>query len=262
MDSKRKRIRIGITVLASILILLLGYSWLTEFKIKKRRTHYKVWFKEVGWINKGDVITIQGVPKGRIENIELYPDSVIVDIWIEDYKLREGAHAWLESQGIIGQMRLALTLGTGDTLKEWSIIKGVKQKDIGEVVSNLGYFLERSDSLLLEGIKLLTHTSNVLNEASIELRDIFTKTANLIEDLHNSIKDTKGKIDTTTYNLNRIIAKLDSIETSLMKGEGTIGKLINDKELYNETVNTIKELKNLIKEIKEHPENYFQLRVF
>jgi phospholipid/cholesterol/gamma-HCH transport system substrate-binding protein len=262
MYYSKTRIKVGITVIVALLILGLGYSWLTEFRVRKHRTYYKIWFREVGWINKGDVVTVLGVPKGRVKDIELYPDSVVVGIWIEDYKLREGAKAWLESLGIIGQMRLALTLGKGDTLPPGSIIRGETRVGLGEVISNLGEFLERSDSLLLVGVSLLSNTSNVLGEASMELKNLFVKISELVEEMRNLLQYGKTQIDTTSSVLNTLIAKIDSLQTLLLKGEGTAGKLIKDETLYNESIETIRELRSLIKDVRENPEKYFKIEIF
>lgn len=262
MDYSKTRIKVGITVILALIILGLGYSWLTQFRVRKHRTYYKIWFREVGWINKGDVVTVLGVPKGRVKDIKLYPDSVVVEIWIEDYKLREGAKAWLESLGIIGQMRLALTLGKGDTLPPGSLIKGETRVGLGEVISNLGEFLERSDSLLLVGVTLLSNTSNVLGEASNELKTLFEKISLLVEDVRTLLSYSKSQIDTTRMGLNNVIAKLDSLQSLLLEGEGTAGRLLKDESLYNETIETVRELRSLIKEVKENPEKYFKIEIF
>jgi len=262
MNYSKTRIKVGITVILALVVLGLGYSWLTEFRVRKHRTYYKIWFKEVGWINKGDVVTVLGVPKGRVKDIKLYPDSVIVGVWIEDYKLREGARAWLESLGIIGQMRLGLTLGTGDTLPPGSTIRGEVRVGLGEVISNLGEFLERSDSLLLLGVSLLSSTSNVLGEASKELKVLFEKISLLVEDLRSVISYGKTQIDTTRLGLNALIAKIDSLQSLLLQGKGTAGKLLRDESLYNETFEAVKELRSLLKEMKENPQKYFKIEIF
>jgi ABC-type transporter Mla subunit MlaD len=100
-DSRIEKIKVGILVIGGLIVFIVGYFWLSQISFHKKKYHYRIRFKEVGWINKGDIVTVLGVPKGRVEGIELYPESVIVKIWIEDYPLRKGARAWLESMGFM-----------------------------------------------------------------------------------------------------------------------------------------------------------------
>ncbi len=45
-------------------------------------------------------------------------------------------------------------------------------------------------------------------------------------------------------------------------GEGSIGLLLNDKQLYNELVNSNKDLQNLLKDLQKNPNRYIHMSVF
>ena len=47
----------------------------------------------------------------------------------------------------------------------------------------------------------------------------------------------------------------------MSKGEGTVGKLFSDKELYDNTNNTVKELQLLIRDIRQDPKQYLRIRL-
>ena len=51
-------------------------------------------------------------------------------------------------------------------------------------------------------------------------------------------------------------------EDDINKEKGTIGMLMKDKKLYNELEATLQETKELIKDIKENPKRYINIRVF
>jgi phospholipid/cholesterol/gamma-HCH transport system substrate-binding protein len=46
------------------------------------------------------------------------------------------------------------------------------------------------------------------------------------------------------------------------KGEGTLGKLLHDEELYNELIKTNKSLQELVEDIELHPEKYIHVSAF
>ena len=46
------------------------------------------------------------------------------------------------------------------------------------------------------------------------------------------------------------------------KGEGTLGLLVNDKQLYNDLDSTAKNLDELLKDMKLHPKRYVHFSVF
>jgi len=55
---------------------------------------------------------------------------------------------------------------------------------------------------------------------------------------------------------------LDSISQKINTGQGTAGKLVNDKELYEDIKKTNKELQALIADIKANPKKYLTVKVF
>ena len=69
------------------------------------------------------------------------------------------------------------------------------------------------------------------------------------------LKATLDKFEETADNLSNMMAKIES-------GEGNLGKLINDDELYNNLEGTSKELNQLIEDIKLNPKRYLNISVF
>jgi phospholipid/cholesterol/gamma-HCH transport system substrate-binding protein len=59
----------------------------------------------------------------------------------------------------------------------------------------------------------------------------------------------------------KTIQKLNATLDAANNGEGTLGKLLHDEKLYNELVNTNKELQELVDDITLHPERYIHFSV-
>ena len=261
-EERKHRIRVGILVALGLVLLIFGYSWLNEFRIRKEKHYYRIKFKEVGWINKGDVVTILGVPKGRVKDIELFPDSVIVIVWIDGCRLREGATAWLESLGIIGQMRLGIKLGRGEPLPDWSTIPGIAKEDLGDVISRLAEFLRRSDSLLVGGLRLMGEAEEEIGGASSRLDRTLENINMLVDDLRQVLMEKSADLDTSKEKLDVVVTKLDSIETLILEGRGTLSKLLKEDDLYYRADSTLRSLEELLLDIRQNPRRYITVKIF
>ena len=85
-----------------------------------------------------------------------------------------------------------------------------------------------------------------------------------LDDWIKSITDSLNSDDikSITINLNSLVNNLNSITTSLKNSEGTAGKLINDKSIYDNLENATNQLNRLIEDIKLNPNRYINFSVF
>jgi len=60
---------------------------------------------------------------------------------------------------------------------------------------------------------------------------------------------------------NRPYRKLDDLVTKLNTGEGTMGQLLKDKQLYENMNKTVGEFQSLLAEIKKDPKKYLSVKV-
>ena len=109
-------------------------------------------------------------------------------------------------------------------------------KNLNGVVKDLKYGINKEikkiDSML-ENFKQVTDKSADLSEA-----------ITLLKDASESFNESAEK-------LNNVLSKIDN-------SEGTIGKLINDPSLYNNTSSLVEELQQFVKDIKENPGKYMK----
>jgi len=60
----------------------------------------------------------------------------------------------------------------------------------------------------------------------------------------------------------RIVARFDSAMARLNAGEGTLGRLSRDTTLYTEAVGAVRDMRQLLADVKANPRRYFQFSVF
>jgi phospholipid/cholesterol/gamma-HCH transport system substrate-binding protein len=98
-------------------------------------------------------------------------------------------------------------------------------------------------------------TSN-LKRSNDEVTAIVGNTKKITDDMVTA--DFKGVIS----NASETLKTFNEVLGKAKNGEGTLGKLIGDDKLFNELVNTNKELQELVEDIQAHPERYIHFSVF
>ena len=128
-----------------------------------------------------------------------------------------------------------------------------------ELKSSIQDFSNLTQNLSDTSVKI----SELISGNSVNLSNAisnFRITSNNIKTITDSI--SSNEIVSITSNLNKLVANLNSITKRLMDSEGTAGKLIYDKSIYNNLENATKELNMLIKDIKLNPDRYINFSVF
>ncbi len=105
----------------------------------------------------------------------------------------------------------------------------------------------------LNNVDTFTHNLNSQNaKISKMMSNIETTTENL----------AKTDIDGAINKLKSAIGKIDEMMTKVQSSEGSLGLLMNDKQLYNNLTNTIRSANILVDDLKTHPKRYVNISVF
>lgn len=127
---------------------------------------------------------------------------------------------------------IAHTTGNLDTLI------GSQRKNIGDIITNVESI---SDNLRKNNDKI-THIINNLSDVSDSL--------------------VKARIPATIAQVNKAVSDLDAILVKINKGEGSVGQLINNQQLYQEVEKAARDLNLLLEDIKANPGRYVKVSVF
>jgi phospholipid/cholesterol/gamma-HCH transport system substrate-binding protein len=213
-----------------------------------------------------------------------------------DFEFSKNSIAELYEAGLLGGKAIAIipAFDNAENAKKGDYLEGTVKSGLTELVNQrLTPLQEKIETMMVSADSLLVNINSVfdvqtkanLKKSIAELAitiESFKNTSvafnSLITDNQETLNNALSNIDTITSNLSKItdsVANLNLVETinsiqltisnfdkilaSIEKGEGSIGKLLNDDELYNNLKGASKEIEELLRDIKLHPKRYFRI---
>jgi len=213
-----------------------------------------------------------------------------------DFEFSKNSIAELYEAGLLGGKAIAIipAFDNAENAKKGDYLEGTVKAGLTELVNQrLTPLQEKIETMIVSADSLLVNINSVfdvqtkanLKKSIAELAitiESFKNTSvainSLITDNQETLNNALSNIDTITSNLSKItdsvantnlgetinslqltINNFDKILASIEKGEGSIGKLLNDDELYNNLKGASKEMEELLRDIKLHPKRYFRI---
>ena len=294
MENRSVEIRVGLVVLAAIVILVLGVMWLKDYRYNVNRYQVRVVFPNAGVLGPGDPVTVSGVDKGKIEKVELYQGDVLVTFNLtDDVVLKEDAKFKLANVGLMGERVIDVQTGYSDkSLDLTKVHPGSYEPGIAEIMGLSGNLIDQLRSLIKsletalgtqKSPSTLEATLTNLENASVKLNRVLGEADQVTQDMSVSSKEVrqfitenKASLQTTVENFQTASTRLDKLTTTLEttlnslnnltakieKGEGTLGHLAQDSSLYFDIKRMVFTTDSLLTDIRKHPKKYFHFSIF
>lgn len=296
--SRRVEIQVGLTVLVALVVVLWGVTWLKQMSLQNKVTVWHVRFPQTGGLGRSDEVRVNGIRKGEVAAIVLEGDHVVVDLALaSDVRLTTDSRVAIRNIGLMGEKVIAVDLATtGARVAPRDTVQGLYELGVPEVVASMGGVfasveraaveLDRVVTTLQRDGKLEQAVTN-LHEATAELRDavrenrkplrdavsdaavaartartLTTERGPQVQRLLDSAERTAAHLEQLSSRLDTLRVRTQSVADKLDHGDGTAAKLVNDRAVYDETRAALKELRELIADIKAHPKKYIHVSVF
>lgn len=300
--------RVGIFALLGLAATIFSVTVVSpEMFDTEGRVVYHTVLKDASGILPKTQVKTNGVNVGTVQGIEL--DNNATKVWLEvrdDVKIPVGSKIEVRTVGFLGDKFIEIkrtddvSKGLIDEkgliprddeatdLNEVIAVVGSIAKDVKKVTENLANVLgdekgQQSIQAIVDNIEDVTREAKaILEENRGDVRSIVdnirTFSYSLNEVLNDANKDRLDRIlanfDTSMVDVKGATKNINLISEKIEKGEGTIGRLVNDDEAIEELEGAIKDIRkvlapvnNLKVEVDYHGEyrrdestqNYFNL---
>lgn len=109
----------------------------------------------------------------------------------------------------------------------------------------------------------ITQSVNHVASFTKNLSDNNEKVTRMVSNVEQTTANlSKADINGTLEKLKTAIANLNSILVKAGSQDGSLGKLLNDKTLYNNLTNTVRSANILMDDLRLHPKRYVNISVF
>ena len=255
MRKRRSDLLVGIVILAALVLLIGGIMWLKAFSFTKQMVTYTAVFSNIGGLQVGDPVAVNGLKKGAVAGIELYGSLVAVHFKLDkEVPFTDSAVVAVKNVGLMGERKVEISLspnGTrwepNDGKKVRQYIKGNFDSGIAEAIGMLGDFMTDA-SALVDSVSILLETT--LN--SPEFKDFFDRTVvrldTIIEVVDRLLKNNDEKVDQIIGSLKTTTKNLDAI---VVKNKSGINNIVeNADSLTNRAADLMIDLDSLLGDLK------------
>jgi len=227
MSTSMQSVRVGLFFLLGLSLIWVVFEALGHKPVFGDKGYELVGrFQSLKQLKPGDEIRMAGVKIGTVSATRLGDGAVEAILTIDSgVSIPVDCIGQIAAAGLLGNSYLSLNLGTsslgayrpGDTLQTIEAI------DLNDVLAKIGRFSEKLDGMmdnLSTGLGGLTGGDG----------------AGLFANLNAMVEENR-------VNLTAAVANLREVSEKINKGEGTVGRLLNDPALYDQVLAAVEDIR-------------------
>jgi phospholipid/cholesterol/gamma-HCH transport system substrate-binding protein len=307
--------KVGLLAIVAILILILGFNFLKGKSLFSKTPVLYAVFKNIGSLEKSNVVKINGLPVGTVYNYgpaDKEVNHILVEIHMtKDVNIPKNSVAFIDG-AIVGASFINVEKGnapsylkSGDTIStrlDLGLLGDLKTQlsptitRVNETLDSLKFTIGALNGVFdpntknnLRGIianlavttgqlqQLLNAQSGALAQSLNNMNSITGNLAKNNDAITSSIRNVEvttsklanSNIDGAIAALQGTINELRATVTKLNSNNGSLGLLMNDRQLYDRLNNVANRLNTtalsaeiLIDDIRIHPKRYVNISVF
>lgn len=296
-----KEIRVAVLAIIALFMLYFGFNFLKGINVFHKSDAYVAIFPEMNGLVEQSPVYVKGYKVGMVDKIsyDLTKEEAFTVVFSinRDIVLPVGTQVALVSDGLISGEALELRIpiscdslevdyasvyGIGDTvpsLVEPGMIAGItsalmlrvdpilrsvdtimtalknnlSDEQLAAIMENVDGTMANAESITQQFDKLMANeVPAMFDSIKLVMGDVHQVTTDLSD---ANLKATILKLDTTINGVNQFVESVNSTD-------GTIGMLLNDKDLYVSLNNTVTSADSLLIDLKAHPKRYVHFSLF
>jgi len=291
-----REVKVGIMAIVAVFVLYFGLNFLKGIDIFSPVNYYYARYENIGGLVSSSPVFVKGFKVGQVEQIKYdfsKKESFVVKISVsKNISLPKGTKIELYDDGLMGGKAIQLVFEPilasqemhqpGDTI-EANVGVGLMAQLSGNLVPKIESISTQADSLI-RSVRVLVENKN-LNKS---IESIQQTTANLavsssqlkkmmnndlprilgdVSVITSDFKQVSGNLKKIDYvgtfaSINHTISNLSLITDKINNSEGTLGMLVNNKDLYINLSNTAASSDKLLIDLQKNPKRYVHFSLF
>ncbi|MCY3713175.1 MAG: MlaD family protein [Gemmatimonadetes bacterium] len=296
--------KLGMVFLLAIIIFVWGLFYLKEWRVTGDTYLVDVRLSSAVGVKSSDPILVGGVRIGKVEAVTLDDMSPIVTLRVDEpFEIPEDSQVEVISRSVMGEKSINIRKGVstvmvppGGTI-EGTAAPGISDMftQVDSVTVNMRNLLKNANILLdperdksikssLTGMHdLIIEVRQALKRESAQFNRVVSNMDSLVVNAKNlseterekvssmldNLESTSGRLSTMVDDLQTTSTALNNILTRIDRGEGTMGKLLQDDRLYEDAVRVagkmdqlVTSLDELVVDLKSNPGRYVTVEIF
>ena len=291
----KRELKVGVFAVLVIAVAWWGIKWLGGQNVLLTNNIYYVYYDDVSGLQESSEVKLRGVKVGNVTDIVLERDRVLVELAVEtkyEDMIPSNSIAEMGAAGLMGGVEIVIKQGdSAEPIANDAFLEGrVKPDMIGmladggsalieelnatveslhtmldgnseaitSLVANLESVTATIDKVLTSGqiqgaLNNLSSFTDTLAENEARIDSMLANLDNFTGELAEA--DVVSKLTTTVESLNGVLAEINN-------QEGTVGKLLNDSELYDSLNTAGNNLGLLLEDLKANPMRYVHFSLF
>ena len=247
MASPARMVGLGVFVVAGLLMFTVGLFMIGDRQMAfAKKITIATEFKKITGLQPGGIVRVSGAKAGAITKIvpPATPGGKFrVEFDITDTLrplVRMDSLASIETEGLVGGNYLGVGSGTdaSPAVQPGATIAGKEPFEIAELMQQM------ADTIVKVNGTIQT-VNDAIAEMRVDLQRAVASGADTIDLAHTLLTDVSSDLKAMAANGARLSADAAQITETIRKGEGSLGKLVNDDELYVRTTNVAKQAEEI-----------------
>ena len=301
MKRNYRELKVGFASLIVLALFYWGFGFLKGRNVLSSTLNsYYVTYSNISGLQKSSQVSINGFSVGKVLDIYFNEDpkhrgELIVESTVEkQVYFSKNSIVKIASDGIMGGKSLVIVPSyQGDKATPGDYLKGEVSVDLfskldplqvkmESAISSIEMVAKRMSELLDE--ETITELQSSIKKINTVLSSVVSTSQSidvLVKNNDDKLNKTLSSVEATSYNLkavsdslakvkilsisqkiNKTVANLEGITSGIATGEGSLGKLAKDEDLYNNLEAASKELEELLRDMKEHPKRFVHFSLF